>query len=119
MSSDSEPMYVENVLEANVSHSKGCAIRRFKGSTFRHKHGKFTVRRNLKQWAQLKSDLSTYVAKREKRKDDSIFLRHMDDVVGTGPEEHLMRDFEHMKTSLLLTDVVVLRNTGDREVLGS
>ena len=25
----------------------------------------------------------------------------MDDVVGTGPEEHLMSDVEHMKTSLL------------------
>ena len=34
-------------------------------------------------------------------------LRHMDDVVGTGPQEHLMNYFEHMKTSLHLTDVVV------------
>ena len=31
----------------------------------------------------------------------------------TGPEEHLMSDFEHMKTSLSLTDVVVLRNEGE------
>ena len=31
----------------------------------------------------------------------------------TGPEEHLMSDFEHMKTSLYLTDVVVLRHEGD------
>ena len=38
------------------------------------------------------------------RSDDSILLRHMDDVVGTGPEEHLMSDFEHMKTSLYWTD---------------
>ena len=30
-----------------------------------------------------------------------------------GPEEHLMSDFEHMKTSLYLTDVVVLRHDGD------
>ena len=37
----------------------------------------------------------------------------MDDVVGTGPDEHLMSDFEHMKTSLYLADVVVLRNEGD------
>ena len=36
----------------------------------------------------------------------SNILRHMDDVVGMGPEEHLMCDFEHMKTSLYLTDVV-------------
>ena len=37
----------------------------------------------------------------------------MDDVVGTGPDEHLISDFEHMKTSLYLTDVVVLRHEGD------
>ena len=37
----------------------------------------------------------------------------MDDVVGKGPEEHLMSDFENMKTSLYLTDVVVLRIAGD------
>ena len=37
----------------------------------------------------------------------------MDDVVGTGPEEHLMSDVEHMKTSLYLTDVMVLRNEDD------
>ena len=45
--------------------------------------------------------------------DDSILLRHVDDVVGTGPAEHLMSDLEHMKTSLYLTDVVVLRHEGD------
>ena len=37
----------------------------------------------------------------------------MDDVVGTGPDEHFMSDVEHMKTSLYLTDVVVLRHEGD------
>ena len=37
----------------------------------------------------------------------------MDDVVGTGPDEHLMSDFEHVKTKLYLTDVVMLRNEGD------
>ena len=59
---------------------------------------------------QLISDPSTYVKKRAQRSDDSILLRHMDDVAGTGPEEHLLSDFEHMKTSLHLTDVVVLRH---------
>ena len=33
--------------------------------------------------------------------------------MGTGPEEHLMSDFEHTETSLYLTDVVVLRHEGD------
>ena len=61
---------------------------------------------------QLRSDPSTHVAKREERRDDSILLRHKDDVVGTGPEQHLMRDVERMTTSLLLTDVV-LRSAGD------
>ena len=37
----------------------------------------------------------------------------MDHVVGTGPDEHLMSDVEHMKTSLYLTDVVLLRHEGD------
>ena len=59
------------------------------------------------------SDPSTYVKKGAQRSDDSILLRLMDDMVGTGPDEHLMSDFEHMKTSLYLTDVVVLRHEGD------
>ena len=62
---------------------------------------------------QLISDPLTYVKKRAQRSEDSILQRHMDDVVGTGPDEHLMSDFEHTKTSLYLTDVVVLRHEGD------
>ena len=50
---------------------------------------------------QLISEPSTYVKK------------HMEDVVGTGPDEHLRSDLEHMKTSMHLTDVVVLRHEGD------
>ena len=46
------------------------------------------------------SDPSTYVKKRAQRSDDSILLRHTDDVVGTGPEEHLMSDFEHMNVRM-------------------
>ena len=37
----------------------------------------------------------------------------MDDVVGTGPDAKLMSDFEHIKTSLYVTDVLVLRHEGD------
>ena len=62
---------------------------------------------------QLISDPLTYVKKRAPRSDDSILLRHTDDVVATGHEEHLMSALEHMKTSLYLTDVVVLRHEGD------
>ena len=72
-----------------------------------------TQKINDMNYNQLKTDPSTYVKKRAQRSDDSILPRHMDDVVGTGPEEHLMSDFEHMKTSLCLTDVVVLRHEGD------
>ena len=43
------------------------------------------------------------VTKRAQRSDDAILLRHMDEVVGTGPEEHLMSDFVHIMTSLCLT----------------
>ena len=62
---------------------------------------------------QLISDPSTYVKKRTQRSEDSILLRQMDDVEGSGPHEHPMSDFEHMKTSLYLTNVVVLRHKGD------
>ena len=62
---------------------------------------------------QLMSDPSAYVEKSAQRSVDSILLRHMDDVVGTGPEEHLMSDLELMKTNLHLTDVVILRHEGD------
>ena len=65
------------------------------------------------RYNQFLSDPSTCVKKRAQRSKDSIFLRHMDDVVGTGPDEHLMSDFEHMKTSLYLTDVMMLRRVGD------
>ena len=33
--------------------------------------------------------------------------------MGTVPDEHLMSDFEHTKTSLYLTDMVVFRHEGD------
>ena len=69
-----------------------------------------TQKINDMNYSQLISDPSTYVKKRAERSDDSILSRHMDDVVGT---EHLMSYFEHMKTSLYLTDVVVLRHEGD------
>ena len=72
-----------------------------------------TQKINDMNYSQLISDPSTCVEKRAQRSDDLILLRHMDDVVGTGPEEHPMSDFEHMKTSLYLTHVVVLRHEGD------
>ena len=42
---------------------------------------------------QLVTDPSAYVRKRTQQQDGSIFSRHMDDVVGTGSDEHLMSDF--------------------------
>ena len=62
---------------------------------------------------QLISDPSTNVKKRTQRSDDSILLRHTDDVVGKGQDEHFMSDLEHVKTSLYWTDEVVFRNEGD------
>ena len=47
-----------------------------------------TQKINDMNYIQLVSDPSTYVKKRAQRSDDSILLRHMDDVVGTGPESH-------------------------------
>ena len=82
--------------------------RLFKVSRFRHMLGVFAAQKiNEMGVDQLVSDPSTYLKKRTQRQDDSVLLRHRDDVVGTGPEEH------PMKTSLYLTDVVVLRNEGE------
>ena len=53
-----------------------------------------TQKINDMSYNQLISDPSTYVKKRAQRSDDSILLRHMDDLVGTGPEEHLMSAFD-------------------------
>ena len=65
-----------------------------------------TKKTNDMSFVPLVSDPSTYVKKRTLRQDDSVLLRHMDDV-------QLMIGFGHMKICLSLTDVVVLRNEGD------
>ena len=94
MPSESEPVYVEPVPEPQMDSSKVC------------------LQKIKEMGVELVSDPSTYVKKRTQRQDDSILKRHMDDVVGTGQEEHHMSDFEHMKISLYWTEVVVLRNEG-------
>ena len=109
-------MYVEPAPEAQVDSSKVWLCKKaFQGLKISPYawciHS--TQKINDMSYNQLISDPSTYVQKRAQRSDDSILLRHMDDVVGTGPDEHLMSDFEHMKTSLYLTDVVVFRHEGD------
>ena len=109
-------MHVEPVLEAQLDSSKVWLCQKaFQGLKISPQawgiHS--TKKVNDMSYDQLVSDLSMYVKKRSQRQDVSIFLCHMDDVVGTVPDEHLMKVFEHMKTSLCLMDVVVLRNGGD------
>ena len=116
MQIESESVYVEPAPEAQLDSSKVWLCKKaFQGPKISPQawgiHS--TQKINDMNHNQLMSDPSTYVKKRAQRSDDSILLRHTDDVVGTGPEEHLMSDFEHMKTSLYLTDVVVLRHEGD------
>ena len=48
---------------------------------------------NDMSYDQLISEPPTYVKVRTQRSDDAIFMRLMDDVVGMGPEGHLMSDF--------------------------
>ena len=92
----------------------GFARKLLKDSIFLFRPGVSTAQKiNDMSYNQLMSDSSAYVKKRAQRSEDSIFLRHMDDVVGTGPEEHLISDFQYMKTSLYLTDMVVLRHEDD------
>ena len=113
---ESEPVYVEPAPEAQLGSSKVWLCKKaFQGLMISPQawgtHS--TQKINDMNYSQLISDPSKCVKKRAQRSDDSILLRHMDYVVGTRPEEHLMSDFEHMKTSLYLTDVVVLRSEGD------
>ena len=98
-------MYVEPAPEAQLDYSKVWLCKEaFQG-----------LKISPQSWCihSTASDPSTHVKERAQRSHDSILLRHVDDVVVTGPEEHLMSDFEHMKTILYLTDVVVLRHEGD------
>ena len=116
MPGDSEPVYVEPAPEAQLDSSKAWLCKKaFQGlKIFPQAWGTHSTQKiNDMSYNHLISDPSTYVKKRTQRSGDAILLRHMDDVVGTGPDEHLMSDFEHMKTSLYLTDVVVLRHEGD------
>ena len=73
----------------------GFARKLFKDSRFllRPEGSHRTEKINDMSYNQLISDSSTYVKKLAQRSDDSILLRHTDDVVGTGPDEHLMSDF--------------------------
>ena len=116
MLSESEPVYVEPAPEAQLDSSKVWLCKKAtQGLKISPQawgiHS--TQKINDMNYSQLISDPSMYVKKRAQRSEDSILSRYMDDVVCTGPEEHLMSDFEHMKTSLYLTDVVVLRLEGD------
>ena len=116
MPSESEPVYVELAREAQLDSSSIWLCKKaFQGLKISpHTWGIHSRQKiNDMSYNQLISDPSTHVKKRTQRSDDSTPMRDMDDVVGTEPEEHLMSDFEHMKTSLYLTDVVVLRNEGD------
>ena len=115
MPSDSESVYVERAPEAQLDSSRIWLCKKaWQG-----------LKISPQAWSihstQKTNDMNctTYVKKRTQRSDDSILLRHMDDVVGKGLDEHLMSDFKHMKTGLYLTDVVVLRHEGDTvNVLG-
>ena len=117
MPSDSEPVYVEPAPEAQLDSSKVWRCKKaFQGLKISLEAWNIihsTQKINDMSHNQLTSDPSTYVKKRAQRSESSILLSHMDDVVGTRPEEHLMSDFEHMRTSLYLTEVVVLRHEGD------
>ena len=116
MPNESEPVYVEPALEAQLDSSKDRLCKKaFQGLKISlHAWCSHSTQKiNDVSYNKLISDPSTNVKERAQRSDDLILLRHMEDVVGTGPDERLINDFEHMKTSPYLTDVVVLRHEGD------
>ena len=103
MPSESEPVYVEPAPEAQLDSSKGLCKKAVQGLMIFPQawciHS--TQKINDMSYNQLISDPSTCVKKCTQRSEDSILLRHMDDVVGTGPDEQLM-SVEHMKTVCIL-----------------
>ena len=116
MPSESEPVSVEPAPEAQPDSSKVWLCKKaFQGLKIFPQawciHSTTENQRHELQPVDIRS--FDVVKKRAQRSDDLILLRQMDDMVGTGPEGHLVSDFEHMKTSLYLTDVVVLRHEGD------
>ena len=97
MPSDSEPVNVEPAPDAQLDSSQIWLCKKaFQGLKFSPQARGFpsTQKINDMSYNQLISDPSTYVKKRPQRSEASILLRHMDDLVGTGPEEHLMSAFD-------------------------
>ena len=93
MPSDSEPVCVEPAPEAQLF--QGMALQESFSRTQDFSSGLIdsTQKINDMSYKQLISDPSTYVKKR------CTTIRRFDppaSLVGTGPEEHLMSDFEHM-----------------------
>ena len=85
-----ERVYVEPAPEAPLDSSKVLLCKKaFQGLKISLQdwciHS--TQRINDMNCSQLIFDLSTYVKKRAQRSEDSVLLRHMDDVVGGGPDE--------------------------------
>ena len=115
MPSESEPVCLEPAPEAQLDSSEVWLCKTaFQGlMIFPQVWGVRTQKINDMSYNQFMSDALRYVKKSGQRPDDPILLRYMDDIVGMGPDEHIMSDLEHMKTSLYLTDVVVLRHEGD------
>ena len=96
MPGESEPVYVEPALEAQLDSSKIWLCKKaFQGLKISPQVWcvRSTQKINDMSYSQLISGPSTYVKKRSQRSEASILLRHMDDVVGTGQDEHLMSVF--------------------------
>ena len=96
MPSESEPLYVEPVLEAQVDSSKVWLCKKaFQGLKISTQAWgtQSTKKINDAGVDRLVSYRLTFVKKRTQRQDDSVLWRHMDDVVGTASEENHMSDF--------------------------
>ena len=82
MPNDSKPLHAQLLPEARVQHSTFSLCKKaFQGVKISPQASEIlsTEKIGVMGHEQLKSDPSKFVAKREKRKDDSILLRHMHD----------------------------------------
>ena len=108
MPKHSKPLHSQLFLEASVQHSKFSLCKKaFQGLKISSRASEIHSTENIGAMGheQFKSDPSKYVAKREKRKDDSILLRHVHGSSQKYPKSISWQDSECMKTNFLFTDV--------------
>ena len=113
--SESEPVYWEPVPEAQVDSSKFWLCKKAPQGLKISPQAWYSQQTEGHRHVLRPADILSFDVREETQTTVRWFdpLASQGDVAGTGPDEHLMKDSDHMKTTVYLTDVLVLRNEGD------